>query len=253
MCEHPVAPSAAHLPKAEPLDEPGQIGKADVADVAPRDAGQQAVGLMARTLFVSTDSPTRSSGRRRAVIRGIGCSGSPTVLGARSRRSHRVVGPIRHRLLDFLDCLVRSGTVGGAVGQIRNIGDPHLVLRTPRTLQCGKQPSSLFLQAQLSHCHDWCEGSRPTEDWMKTAVTSKSGRLTVPAEARDALILRPVLALRRKDAWAYTPEHRELLRPSPRRFPRGTGASAHRTGSARPGAVVGEFRPHKRMLTCSKP
>lgn len=59
---------------------------------------------------------------------------------------------------------------------------------------------------------------------------SKSGRLTVPADARsalglddetefevevdteaDALILRPVVVLRREDAWAYTTEHRELL------------------------------------------
>lgn len=66
---------------------------------------------------------------------------------------------------------------------------------------------------------------------MKTAVMSKTGRLTLPAEARrelgldaetefevevdeerDALILRPVVMLRREDAWAYTPEHRELLR-----------------------------------------
>lgn len=64
---------------------------------------------------------------------------------------------------------------------------------------------------------------------MKTAM-SRNGRLTVPAEARtalgideeaefevevdldsDALILRPVVVLRRADAWAYTPEHRELL------------------------------------------
>lgn len=30
--------------------------------------------------------------------------------------------------------------------------------------------------------------------------------------AQDALILRPVVALRREDAWAYTPAHRELLR-----------------------------------------
>jgi hypothetical protein len=28
---------------------------------------------------------------------------------------------------------------------------------------------------------------------------------------RDALVLRPVLALRREDAWAYTPDHRALL------------------------------------------
>lgn len=66
---------------------------------------------------------------------------------------------------------------------------------------------------------------------MKTAIMNKSGRLTVPAEARtalgldeetefeveadtegDALILRPVVALRREDAWAYTTEHRDLLR-----------------------------------------
>lgn len=65
---------------------------------------------------------------------------------------------------------------------------------------------------------------------MKTALMSKNGRLTVPSEARsalgldeetefevevdaesDALILRPVVVLRREDAWAYTPEHRELL------------------------------------------
>lgn len=30
-------------------------------------------------------------------------------------------------------------------------------------------------------------------------------------EAEDALILRPVVALRREDAWAYEPEHRDLL------------------------------------------
>lgn len=66
---------------------------------------------------------------------------------------------------------------------------------------------------------------------MKTAAMSKNGRLTVPAEARsalgledetefevevdtteDALILRPIVMLRREDAWAYTPEHRALLR-----------------------------------------
>jgi bifunctional DNA-binding transcriptional regulator/antitoxin component of YhaV-PrlF toxin-antitoxin module len=28
----------------------------------------------------------------------------------------------------------------------------------------------------------------------------------------DAIILRPAVLLRREDAWAYTPEHRELLR-----------------------------------------
>ncbi|MGH8929670.1 MAG: AbrB/MazE/SpoVT family DNA-binding domain-containing protein [Egibacteraceae bacterium] len=66
---------------------------------------------------------------------------------------------------------------------------------------------------------------------MTTVTMSKAGRLTVPADARrelglddetefevevdraqDALILRPVMALRREDAWAYTPDHRELLR-----------------------------------------
>jgi bifunctional DNA-binding transcriptional regulator/antitoxin component of YhaV-PrlF toxin-antitoxin module len=66
---------------------------------------------------------------------------------------------------------------------------------------------------------------------MTTATMSKTGRLTVPADARralgldgetefevevdraqDALILRPVMALRREDAWAYTPDHRGLLR-----------------------------------------
>lgn len=65
---------------------------------------------------------------------------------------------------------------------------------------------------------------------MKTVVMSSDGRLTLPAEARrrlriegqaefeievdessDAIILRPAVVLRREDAWAYTPEHRELL------------------------------------------
>ncbi len=65
---------------------------------------------------------------------------------------------------------------------------------------------------------------------MKVVLMSKDGRLTVPAEARralgiegeaefeievdptqDALTLRPVVVLRREDAWAYTPEHRQLL------------------------------------------
>lgn len=59
---------------------------------------------------------------------------------------------------------------------------------------------------------------------------NEGGRLTLPAEVRrrlgleggtefevevdeaqDALILRPVVALRREDAWAYTSEHRDLL------------------------------------------
>jgi AbrB family looped-hinge helix DNA binding protein len=65
---------------------------------------------------------------------------------------------------------------------------------------------------------------------MKTVVMNEMGRLTVPADARralglegstefelevdgntDAIILRPVVALRREDAWAYTAEHRERL------------------------------------------
>jgi bifunctional DNA-binding transcriptional regulator/antitoxin component of YhaV-PrlF toxin-antitoxin module len=65
---------------------------------------------------------------------------------------------------------------------------------------------------------------------MKTVVMNGMGRLTVPADARralglegltefelevdgesDAIILRPVVALRREDAWAYTPDHRRRL------------------------------------------
>lgn len=65
---------------------------------------------------------------------------------------------------------------------------------------------------------------------MKNVSMNEGGRLTLPADARrrlgvegpaefevevdetqDALILRPVVALRREDAWAYTPEHRALL------------------------------------------
>lgn len=65
---------------------------------------------------------------------------------------------------------------------------------------------------------------------MRTVTVSGTGRLTLPAEARralglegeaelevevddshDAIILRPALVLRREDAWAYTPEHRDLL------------------------------------------
>jgi AbrB family looped-hinge helix DNA binding protein len=65
---------------------------------------------------------------------------------------------------------------------------------------------------------------------MKTVVMSKSGRITLPADARrrlgldaetefevevdevsDAIILRTAVVLRREDAWAYTPEHRALL------------------------------------------
>ena len=59
---------------------------------------------------------------------------------------------------------------------------------------------------------------------------NETGRLTVPADVRralglvgetefevevdpseDALVLRPVVSLRREDAWAYTQEHRKLL------------------------------------------
>lgn len=64
----------------------------------------------------------------------------------------------------------------------------------------------------------------------RTVQMSPNGRLTLPADARrrlglvggaefevevddegDALVLRPVVVLRREDAWAYTPEHRALL------------------------------------------
>lgn len=60
---------------------------------------------------------------------------------------------------------------------------------------------------------------------------NKTGRITLPASVRkllrlegeaefeveqlegeDGLILRPVLTIRREDAWAYTPEHTERLR-----------------------------------------
>jgi len=65
---------------------------------------------------------------------------------------------------------------------------------------------------------------------MKIITISGNGRLTLPIESRralgiegeselevevdadqDALVLRPVVALRREDAWAYTPEHRAML------------------------------------------
>jgi bifunctional DNA-binding transcriptional regulator/antitoxin component of YhaV-PrlF toxin-antitoxin module len=64
----------------------------------------------------------------------------------------------------------------------------------------------------------------------RTISMSPNGRLTLPSDARkalgidggadweievdadrDELILRPVLQLRRDDAWAYTPEHRAML------------------------------------------
>lgn len=66
---------------------------------------------------------------------------------------------------------------------------------------------------------------------MKTVTINRNGRLTLPIESRralgiegeselevevdpdnDVLHLRPVIVLRREDAWAYTPEHRALLR-----------------------------------------
>jgi AbrB family looped-hinge helix DNA binding protein len=65
---------------------------------------------------------------------------------------------------------------------------------------------------------------------VKTVTVSETGRLTLPADVRralglegeteleveiderhDAIILRPAVVLRRGDAWAYTPEHRDLL------------------------------------------
>lgn len=60
---------------------------------------------------------------------------------------------------------------------------------------------------------------------------NKTGRITLPAslrkklrlegeaefeveqlEGEDGLVLRPVIAVRREDAWAYTPEHMERMR-----------------------------------------
>jgi AbrB family looped-hinge helix DNA binding protein len=67
-------------------------------------------------------------------------------------------------------------------------------------------------------------------DTVRTVTVNRSGRLTLPTDVRralrldgetemevevdttnDAVILRPAVVLRREDAWAYTPEHRELL------------------------------------------
>jgi AbrB family looped-hinge helix DNA binding protein len=64
----------------------------------------------------------------------------------------------------------------------------------------------------------------------KTITMSREGRLTVPAEARralglhdetefefevdedgDALLLRPVVRMSRRDSWADSPEHRARL------------------------------------------
>jgi bifunctional DNA-binding transcriptional regulator/antitoxin component of YhaV-PrlF toxin-antitoxin module len=66
---------------------------------------------------------------------------------------------------------------------------------------------------------------------MKTVTINREGRLTLPIESRralgiegeteleievdpehDVVHLRPVIVLRREDAWAYTAEHRALLR-----------------------------------------
>lgn len=67
---------------------------------------------------------------------------------------------------------------------------------------------------------------------MTTRVSmNRTGRITLPTSLRkllrlegeaefeveqldgeDALILRPVITIRRDDAWAYTPEHMERLR-----------------------------------------
>lgn len=65
---------------------------------------------------------------------------------------------------------------------------------------------------------------------MRTVTIKEDGRLTLPIESRralgivgetelevevdaerDVVMLRPVIVLRREDAWAYTPEHRALL------------------------------------------
>ena len=65
---------------------------------------------------------------------------------------------------------------------------------------------------------------------MKTVTIGGDGRLTLPVETRralgieggaeveievdteqDAIVMRPVIVLRREDAWACTPEHRSLL------------------------------------------
>lgn len=65
---------------------------------------------------------------------------------------------------------------------------------------------------------------------METVTGDGSGRLTVPVSVRkqlglsegteleievdleqEALVLRRVVYLRLEDAWAYTPDHRELL------------------------------------------
>jgi bifunctional DNA-binding transcriptional regulator/antitoxin component of YhaV-PrlF toxin-antitoxin module len=66
---------------------------------------------------------------------------------------------------------------------------------------------------------------------MRIVTMSKDGRITLPMETRralglndeaeleievdaaqDAIVLRPAVVLRREDAWAYTSEHRALLR-----------------------------------------
>jgi bifunctional DNA-binding transcriptional regulator/antitoxin component of YhaV-PrlF toxin-antitoxin module len=71
---------------------------------------------------------------------------------------------------------------------------------------------------------------RAHDGTMKTVTVNDQGRLTLPIESRralgitgetemqvevdaerDVLLLRPIIVLRREDAWAYTPEHRSLL------------------------------------------
>lgn len=86
---------------------------------------------------------------------------------------------------------------------------------------CTAQPSERHID-ELPHWHYGC--------LMRNIEMNEGGRITLPVDARrrlglegptefevevdegqDALILRPVVALRREDAWAYTPEHRTLL------------------------------------------
>jgi bifunctional DNA-binding transcriptional regulator/antitoxin component of YhaV-PrlF toxin-antitoxin module len=66
-------------------------------------------------------------------------------------------------------------------------------------------------------------------DFMTIVHMNATGRVTIPAGLRQELgvegegdfavevengtvVLRPVVVLMREDAWAYTPEHRTLLR-----------------------------------------
>jgi bifunctional DNA-binding transcriptional regulator/antitoxin component of YhaV-PrlF toxin-antitoxin module len=69
---------------------------------------------------------------------------------------------------------------------------------------------------------------RRVKTLSKPVLMDPSGRLTMPAEARRELrlegeiqfvvevgegeiVLRPAVTIAREDAWAHTPEHRELL------------------------------------------